>query len=128
MKRIFMVVVFISFMVSGCSKSELKNNENIHTIKAEEAKSIIDKGNVVIVDVRTEQEYKEKHIPDALLVPNEDIEQLASKSLPDKDAKILVYCRSGNRSKQAASKLVDMGYTSVYDFGGIADWPYGTVK
>lgn len=81
-----------------------------------------------IVDVRTQQEYKEKHIPDAVLVPNETIEEEAKDKLPDTDAVLLVHCRTGVRSKQASDKLVQMGYKNVYDFGGINDWPYDTVS
>lgn len=97
-------------------------------ITAEEAKSRIDSGeNIVIVDVRTETEYDSGHIPKAILIPNETITDSMQELLPDLDAEILVYCRSGNRSAQAAKKLIAIGYTNVYDFGGIIDWPYDTV-
>lgn len=81
---------------------------------------------VVIVDVRTKEEYEEKHIPGALLIPNEEITETPPAELPVMDAKILIYCRSGNRSAQAAEKLSKMGYTNIYDFGGINDWTYET--
>jgi len=83
---------------------------------------------VIILDVRTPQEYKDGHIDKAINVPNEDINTTPPKELPDKNAEILVYCRSGHRSKQASDKLVKMGYTNIYDFGGINTWTYGTVK
>lgn len=104
------------------------SEEAYHKITAEEAKKMIDEGGATIVDVRTPEEYREKHIPDSILVPNESID--ANKmpdELPDKDAILLVHCRTGVRSKQASDKLVELGYKHVYDFGGIADWPYETV-
>lgn len=76
----------------------------------------------VIVDVRRQDEYDAGHIPGAMLIPNESIEDAEPPELPDKDAVILVYCRSGRRSKEAAKKLADLGYTNVYEFGGIIDW------
>ncbi|MDO4276667.1 MAG: rhodanese-like domain-containing protein [Eubacteriales bacterium] len=97
-----------------------------HKISAEKAKEMMDAGGVTIVDVRRADEYAESHVPGAILVPNETIEQEAADALPDKEAVLLIYCRSGNRSKQASDKLVEMGYTQVYDFGGIIDWPYDT--
>jgi len=98
-------------------------------ITAKEAKSRIDSGDdVIVLDVRTAEEYKAGHIPGAVLLPNETISDSKPALLPDDDAEILIYCRSGNRSAQAAGKLIALGYTNVYDFGGIIDWPYDTVK
>ena len=98
-------------------------------ISADEAKKIIDEETgYIILDVRTQEEYNGGHIPGALLLPNEVIGTEELVMLPDKDQKILVYCRSGNRSKQASQKLADLGYTNIYEFGGIIDWPYETVK
>ena len=77
----------------------------------------------IILDVRTAAEFDEKHIPGAINIPNETIGTDAIPELPDKDQLILVYCRSGNRSKQASEKLVKLGYTNVVEFGGIIDWP-----
>lgn len=100
-----------------------------HKITAEEAKTRIDSGDAItIVDVRTQEEFDEAHIEGAILVPNETIGDKAPKQLEDKAAEILVYCRSGRRSREAAEKLVALGYTAVYDFGGIIDWPYDTVS
>ena len=79
--------------------------------------------NYIILDVRTAAEFDDKHIPGAVNVPNEAIGTEAIPELPDKDQLILVYCRSGNRSKQASEKLVKLGYTNVVEFGGIIDWP-----
>lgn len=79
--------------------------------------------NYIILDVRTQEEYDEKRIPGAILVPNETIGTSEIPELPDKDQMILVYCRSGNRSKQASEKLAALGYTNIIEFGGINDWP-----
>lgn len=96
-------------------------------ISAEEAKQVMqEQTDYIILDVRTLEEYESGHIPGALLVPNEVIGVEELTMLPDKDQLILVYCRSGNRSQQAAQKLVDLGYTNIYEFGGIIDWPYET--
>ena len=93
------------------------------------AKEMIDSGDeLIIVDVRTASEFSQGHIPDAILIPNETIGSTPPTELPDKEALILIYCRSGNRSAQAARKLVSMGYLNVYDFGGIIDWPYEVVR
>ncbi len=96
-----------------------------HKITAEQAKKMMDTG-AIILDVRTQAEYDEKHIENAIVIPNETIGTIPPGQLPDKNAVILVYCRSGNRSRQASQKLVAMGYTHIYDFGGIQDWPYKT--
>lgn len=93
-------------------------------ITPQEAKEIMDtKNDIVILDVRTQEEYAQKHIKNAVCLPNEEISG-EPDILPDKTQQILVYCRSGNRSRQAAQKLADMGYENVLEFGGILDWPY----
>ena len=76
----------------------------------------------IVVDVRRQDEYDAGHIPGAILIPNESIGTQPPEELPDLDQIILIYCRSGNRSKQAAQKLSDMGYTNIYEFGGINTW------
>ena len=97
-------------------------------ISAADAKARMDSGDtIIILDVRTQEEYDAGHISGAILVPNETIADKQPALLPDLDAEILVYCRSGNRSAQAAKKLIAMGYTNVVDFGGIIDWPYEVV-
>lgn len=94
----------------------------------EEAKAWMDgDASVIVVDVRTKEEYEAGHIPGAVLIPNETIEGFPPEELPDKGAPILIYCRSGNRSYQASLKLLEMGYDFIYDFGGINDWPYEIV-
>lgn len=97
-------------------------------ITAEQAYEMMNTQEVVIVDVRTQSEYDEVHIQNAVLIPSETIGSEPPANLPDKNAIILVYCRSGRRSEEAARKLVNLGYVRVYDFGGINDWTYGTVK
>ena len=82
----------------------------------------------IILDVRTKYEFKGGHIPGAVLLPNESIGKETIDILPDKDQIILIYCRSGRRSKEAAAKLVNLGYTNIYEFGGIIDWTYDIVK
>lgn len=99
-----------------------------HKISAAEAKEMMDQMEVTVVDVRTLQEYKEGHVPSAINIPNEEIQDTEPELLNDKDATLLVYCRSGRRSKDASDKLVKMGYKNVYDFGGIIDWNYDTEK
>ena len=96
-------------------------------ISAQEAKSLIDQGNLILLDTRTQAEFDAGHIPGAILLPEYEIAQKAATLLPDKDAKILVYCRSGRRSAIAAKELLAMGYTDVSDFGCIIDWPYDIV-
>ena len=96
-------------------------------ISAQHAKSMMDEGkSYILLDVRTDAEYKEIRIEGAILIPDTEIKDRAESELPDKDALILVYCRSGRRSASAANELVSMGYSNVYDFGGILDWPYET--
>jgi len=100
-----------------------------HKLTAEEAKARMDSGEaIVIVDVRTPEEFKSGHIPGAINVPNEEILDEVPEQLTDVNAELLIYCRSGRRSSDAAHKLVALGYTRVYDFGGIIDWPYDTEK
>lgn len=99
-------------------------------ISQAEAKAIMDdrKNRAIILDVRRPDEYAEGHIENAINVPNESIIDREPTELPDKDQLVLVHCRSGKRAKEAAQKLENMGYTNIKEFGGIIDWPYGTVK
>ena len=98
-------------------------------ITAEEAKKIMDSGEEhIVLDTREQDEFDEGHIPGAILIPYTEIENKAEEMLTDKDKLILVYCRSGRRSKIAAESLSKLGYTNVKEFGGIIDWPYKTVK
>ncbi len=105
------------------------NNPSMYRrITQEEAKRVIDSTKCVILDVRTEEEYKQAHIKNSKLLPDFEIKHRATSELPDKDAPILIYCRSGRRSAAAAMMLLNMGYTNVCDFGGIIEWEYGTVR
>lgn len=101
------------------------NSSSYQQVDAETAKELMDtEDDYVILDVRTQAEYDESHIPGAILIPHDTVATAAEDALPDKGQLILVYCRSGNRSKQASQALVDLGYTNVVEFGGINSWPY----
>ena len=109
--------------------SEQKEENMYIQITPEDAKAIMDSDEeYIILDTREQYEFDEGHIPGAILIPYTEIENRAEKELPDKDALILVYCRSGRRSKIASESLVKLGYTNVKEFGGIIDWPYDIVK
>lgn len=143
MKKILTILaVFSMIFIIGCTSNDTKtSNEDLGTqdddakieeeaqvaeykkISPSEAKDLMDE-NTIVLDVRTEQEYNEGYIPGALLLPLASIQDQDFGPLEDKDQRILVYCRSGNRSRQASNLLLDAGYTNVYDFGGIMDWPY----
>lgn len=126
-KTLMCLGVVLVLGLIGCGAKEKKSKDGYQKISPEEAKEMIDQGNVTVVDVRTPEEYEEGHIEGALLIPNEEIDDTAPDELPDKDAVLLVYCRSGRRSKIASEALVKIGYSRVYDFGGIIDWEYETV-
>lgn len=122
-----LMAAFCLFAFSCAKQKQSPSTAKYTDITVEEAKEIIEAGNVILVDVRTQEEYSEKHIDGAILIPNETITDNQPAELPDKDADILVYCRSGKRSSEAAKKLADMGYTNVYNMlGGINEWPYET--
>ncbi|MCQ2362444.1 MAG: rhodanese-like domain-containing protein [Acidaminococcaceae bacterium] len=105
------------------------NNNGFEIISQETAKEIMSKpGDYVIVDVRNADEYADGHIANAVLVPLPDLEQAAKEKLPDKEQLLLVYCRSGHRSKLAAARLAELGYKNIKEFGGIIDWQWGIVK
>ena len=115
-----------SVMVSDKGENAMYEYEQITPV---EAKEIIDSGiDHIILDVREQEEFDEGHIPGAILIPYTEIESKAEEMLSDKDALILVYCRSGRRSKIASESLAKLGYLNVKEFGGIIDWPYETVK
>ncbi len=122
------VVVLIMLVMSGCSVSEGTKEGTYVQITMDEAVQMMEnESNYIILDVRTEAEYNAGHIPNAICIPNETIAEDNITQLPDKEQRILVYCRSGNRSKQASEKLARFGYTNVYEFGGIIDWQGETV-
>ena len=107
--------------------TEAEATADYHRITAEEAYEMM-VSQEFVVDVRTREEYDGGHTENAVLVPNESIGSEMPETLPDKEATLLIYCRSGRRSKDAAQKLLALGYQSVYDFGGVIDWPYELVK
>ena len=131
MKRFSVILILIitcAAVLYGCtSGGENKMENSYEQITPAEAKAIMDeRDGYVILDVRTQEEFDEAHIDGAILIPDYEIADKA-ESILDKNQLILVYCRSGRRSKNAASELVSLGYTNVKEFGGIIDWPYETV-
>ena len=123
MKHILKIVILgaLPFFLVGCGGSAA--GAAYRHISSEEAQRMMqEETNYIILDVRTQKEYSEGHIPKAICIPNETIEKTPPKDLPDKKQMILVYCRSGRRSKEAAHKLTDMGYSNIVEFGGIIDW------
>lgn len=121
-------IVLSALMLTGCA--EMGNRTNFYRrISMEEAALMMaEEQGYIILDVRTPAEFAEKHIPNAINVPNETIGTGEISQLPDKDRLIMVYCRSGRRSKEAAGKLVKLGYTNIVEFGGILDWKGDTVS
>ena len=113
-------------LLTACGQDKENDKGAVYVnITAEEAKQIMDsEEGYIILDVRTQEEYDEGHIPGAILISHEEIEEKAEDVLTDKDQLILVYCRSGRRSKLAAEALVELGYTNIKEFGGIIDWTY----
>lgn len=132
-----LAIITVATVFAGCTqKTNTEQTEatkvNIGTyyqIPQDEAKRIMDEeSDYIIVDAREQSEYDEGHIKGAIVIPYTEIEQKAEEMLPDKEQLILVYCRSGRRSKIAAQSLANMGYTNVKEFGGIIDWQYGIEK
>ena len=123
MKRILALIAAILLVLTGCGGTAMENT--YQQITQEEAKDMMDAGDVVVLDVREQSEFDAGHIPGAVLLPVGTIaKDTAAAVIPEPDTVVLVYCRSGNRSKTASQALADLGYTNVYEFGGINDWPY----
>ena len=140
-KSLIITLIVSLVLFSGCSKEEYNGmtTENTNAtenqpsgyeqITGEQAKYLMEtQQDFLIIDARTQEEFNEGHIEDAILIPEYEISERAEKELPKKDQLILVYCRSGRRSKIAAQALADLGYTNVKEFGGIIDWQYEIVK
>lgn len=141
MKKILLSLILVLSLVAcqnevinentteGVMPSDVEAEETVEyqKISPEEAKTLMVDGNLIL-DVRTQGEFDEGHIKDAVLLDVQDIINENVESLTDKEQVILVYCRSGNRSKTASEKLIELGYQNVYDFGGIIDWPYDVEK
>ena len=126
MKKLFSIILAV-LLLTGCGAPA--TDGSYRQITMDEAVAIMEKETgYIILDVRTPSEFADQHIPGAVNIPNETIGTEQIPELPDKDQQILVYCRSGNRSKQASEKLVALGYTNIVEFGGINDWPGETVS
>ena len=116
-------ILIALLLLSGCA-AQAQKEQSYRQINMDEAIAMMEaESDYIILDVRTPEEFSEKHIPGAINIANETIGSGEIPELPDKDQLILVYCRSGNRSKQASEKLVALGYTNIIEFGGINDWP-----
>lgn len=125
LKKLIFIILALIFC-TACGQDKENSQEVVYVnITAQQAKEIMDsREGYVILDTRTQQEYDEGHIPGAILIPHDEILEKAETVLTDKNQLILVYCRSGRRSKLAAEDLVKLGYTNIKEFGGIIDWPY----
>lgn len=130
MKKLFLFLISFCILFSACG-NDSGNNTNggdkamYEQISAEDAKKIMDSNDdIIILDVREQDEFDAGHIPGAVLLPYTEIEEKAEGLFPDKDKQMLIYCRSGRRSKIAAEALAKIGYTNIKEFGGIIDWPY----
>lgn len=125
MKRMLPLFFSLLLLFTGCGGRAADNS--YQQITQEEAKEMMNTQEVIILDVREQNEYDSGHIPGAVLLPVGTIdEDTAAAVIPEKDSTVLVYCRSGNRSKTASSALAELGYTNIYEFGGINTWPYET--
>ena len=123
MKRMIPLLLSL-LLLTGCSRTSA---DGYQQITQEEAKEMMDTQEVIILDVREQDEYDSGHIPGAVLLPVGTIDETtAAEVIPEKDSTVLVYCRSGNRSKTASAALAELGYTDIYEFGGINTWPYET--
>ena len=124
-KQILAVLLCVLMLCTGCAGNNGQSEEPLYSsITMEDAAVLLESENdYLILDVRTEQEYFSGHIPGAMCIPNEDIDETVVEILTDKEQVIFVYCRSGNRSKQAAEKLANLGYTNIVEIGGVKDWP-----
>lgn len=137
-KRLILTFIIPGILLAGCgtAASTVSNGESVagtipqdqavnsykQISQAEAMEMMNNESGYIILDVRTESEFAGGHIPGAVCIPNETIDESVMEKLPDKEQIILIYCRSGNRSKQASEKLADMGYVNVYEFGGINTW------
>ena len=125
MKKLVYLLLAV-MLLTACGQAKENDQGAVYVnITAEEAKQIMDsEEGYIILDARTQEEYDQGHIPGAIVISHEEIAEKAEEVLTDKEQLILVYCRSGRRSKIAAEALVELGYTNIKEFGGISDWPY----
>ena len=132
--KMFIVLFSCIGLLTGCIQKlsgqtgETKKSEYRKISAVEARKMMQESKDYILLDVRTESEYREKHIQGAVLIPDNEIKARAEKELPDKNAVILVYCRSGRRSASASKILAGLGYINIYDFGGITGWSFETVS
>lgn len=127
MKRMLPLLISLLLLLAGCGGNAA--DSSYQQITQEEAKEMMDTQEVIILDVQEQDEYDGGHIPGAVLLPVGTIDETtAAEVIPEKDSTVLVYCRSGNRSKTASSTLAELGYTNLYEFGGINTWPYETER
>ena len=124
------LIIFVSMLIMlGCGSATKTSAQSFVSITQQQAKQIMDKEkDYIVLDVRNADEYRTGHIPKAVFMPLPMLDKIADKKLPNKKQLILVYCRSGRRSKEAAKILVSKGYTNIKEFGGIIDWPYEIEK
>lgn len=129
MRKIILIIIILTIIIIGVvcimnrKERNIENEVIIKHVSMDDIVQIMEENeNYIILDVRTIAEYNEGHIPNAICIPNETIDENVVNKLPDKNQMILVYCRSGNRSRQAAEKLKKLGYTNLIEFGGIIDW------
>lgn len=125
--KLISILAVAALLLSGCGSKESSSGSYTQISQEEAVRMMAEDDGHVIVDVRREDEFESGHIPGAICIPNESIIDKEPEELPDKDQIILIYCRSGRRSKEASQKLYDMGYTRIYEFGGIIDWTGETV-
>ena len=124
--KLLLTISAVLLLLTGCGAEDAPAYRQVSSDEA--AAMMASESDYLILDVRTREEYEQSHIPGAVCVPNESIGSGELSALPRKDQLILVYCRSGNRSKQAAQKLADAGYTNLVEFGGILSWTGETVS
>lgn len=127
----FSAIIALYIIKNGTCKSagtiDIPKSNYVKLTPAVAKASLDNDPSIILLDVRTEEEYKEGHLPGSILIPDYELQDRVATELPDKEAVIFLYCRSGNRSKTAAYRLLEMGYTQVYDIGGIIDWPYEVI-
>lgn len=124
MKKLMSIIACLLFAITGCN---VKEDSQIKKVNSDEVRELL-KEDAILLDVRSESEYNEGHIPNAILLNVSDVENKIKDISADYDQAIIVYCRSGNRSAKAAQTLIDMGYHNVYDLGGISNWDYEIEK
>lgn len=125
MVKVVLIMLFLAAVLTGCGAGGTSMANGYQQISQEDAKQMMDHQEVIVLDVREQHEYDAGHIPGAVLLPVGSIKKdTAEAVIPSLDSAVLVYCHSGNRSKTAAAALANLGYSQVFEFGGINTWPY----